>query len=370
MLTRTNCIWCRSTNLLEYFKNDYSSPIASYMEDTCVDFESVPYNIQKCNNCNAYQIKYLADPSNIYKKNHAYSYGSTLTDMCNEFSRFCRESSFSKVIEIGAGNGFLADNIISSNPLLDYTIIDPCYFGNTENRRIIPTFIEDYDTHDSSNDTVIFSHVFEHFFEPLKIIEKLNAMPNLHNVFLNMPNLELYLQNKTFHVLNTEHTYFVENQFLIDFFALHGFILNKKTLFKEHSVFFHFVKSETPIQCTLKNSNADILIHNFFSHIEQITTLINTLVQDGPIYMWPCSMHSQFLLNFGIKQENIKALLDNSKEKIGHYLYGFPKLCGSLYDILILNEPSTILLNGGCFNHEIKSMINSVNCDKVKLIFI
>jgi hypothetical protein len=371
MSKRIHCIWCNSTDLSDFFETDYSTPIASYIEDELNTPEQIPYNVQKCNQCLSYQIKYVADPAKVYKKNHAYSYGTTLTEMCILFSDMITSSDIHSILEVGAGNGYLADKILKAKPTLNYEIIDPQYIGNRENRTIINSFIENYDTTASLHDTIVLSHVFEHFYEPLTILNTFKSMKNLKHIFLNMPNLELYVQKNTFHVLNTEHTYFVENDFLEAFFRINGFKLEKKLFFKEHSVFFHFVKTDTQIdQVQLINKNSVELIQNFFNYIKDITNKLNQTTDGNPIYMWPCSMHTQFILNFGVNTNLITALLDNSSDKIGQYLYGFSKQCLSFEAIISLNKPSTIILNGGCFNVEIEKMLATRQCDNIKFIYV
>jgi hypothetical protein len=371
-IIRTHCIWCNSSNLSNLFETDYSTPVASYMIKEDTDFESIEYNVQKCEECLSFQTKYLVDLSILYKENHAYSYGSTLKEMCIQFSEFIRSMpDVSNILEIGAGNGFLADTILAKMKELNYLIIDPCYFGNKENRVIVNNIIENCDLQNFKQDTVIFSHVFEHFYEPVKIISLLKSMSNLKNIFLNMPNLELYLEKNTFHVLNTEHTYFVENDFLENFFLSYGFKLEKKCVFKEHSVFFHFVKVESDnMNIILKNRRSLELVSGFFDRIKELIRSINESNDGNPIYMWPCSMHTQFILNFSKDSKTSISLLDNSPDKIGRYLYGFHKPCMALEDVISSNIPSTIILNGGCFNDEIKTMLLNRKTNNIKLIYV
>jgi hypothetical protein len=372
MIIRNVCIWCNSKSLTDYFKDNYSTPIASYMQENLTEFEIIPYNVQKCEECKSYQIKYLAEVYKVYKYNHAYSYGSTLKEMCNVFSKFILlNSGIKSILEIGAGNGFLADIITKNNKDISYTIVDPSYFGNKDNKIIINSIIEEYNTENCNNDTVIMSHVFEHFYEPVKIINILKAIKNLKNVMLNMPNLELYLKNNTFHVLNTEHTYFIENSFLEDIFRIHGYKLHNKLFFKEHSVFFHFIRMDelTTIDKPI-NVNSTELVSSYFNKIHNLENIISLKKNNNPVYLWPCSMHSQFLLNFWKDPEVIKGLLDNSPDKIGKYLYGFKIPCISFKYILDLNIPSIVILNGGCFNVELETILSSPKYNNIEFIIV
>ena len=81
--------------------------------------------------------------------------------------------------------------------------------GNlNEKHTIINDFFEnvDYKKYNDSN-TIIISHVFEHFYNPIEILGKLQNNLNIENILLVWPDLEYYKDNNTRHILNTEHTF-------------------------------------------------------------------------------------------------------------------------------------------------------------------
>lgn len=155
-MQRTECIWCESKDLSDLWADDRQIPVASYTTEVPEPGLWLPLNVQRCGQCSAYQVKTLGDPAVVYGKNHAYSYGSTLRDMCQEFTAFLGDAG-SNILEIGGGNGFLADMILTKRPGVQYTIVDPSYFGSTENRTIVPCFFEDYASVDTP-DTLVMSH--------------------------------------------------------------------------------------------------------------------------------------------------------------------------------------------------------------------
>ena len=67
-------------------------------------------------------------------------------------------------------------------------------------------------------------------------------------------------------------------------------------------------------------------------------------------------MFSQYLIAFGIKQEQIESVLDNDPCKIGHRLYGT-----SLYthspSILKEKQQPIVILKAGVYTEEIKENI-------------
>lgn len=340
-MLRTECIWCGSRDLSDIFPVERLIPIASYTTEAPKPGVWIPLNVQRCSQCFGHQVKTLGDPAIVYGKNHAYSYGTTLRDMCKEFTVFLG-SSGTNILEIGGGNGFLADMILAERPEIGYTIVDPSYFGSTERRSIAPCFFEDY-LPSGSPDTLVMSHVFEHIYCPRKVLE---AIPkSVTAVFLNFPDLESYVRNETFHVLNPEHTFFVENQFLVKTFQRYGFRCTKQQSFRRHSVFFQFERTTPSEPESYTNLRADALIAQYFQSIGRKVAEIQAAPE--PVYLWPCSMHSQYVLSFGVDVSRIRGFLDNCEAKHGTYLYGYSIPC------LPFDANQTPVLLGGCFTPEV-----------------
>jgi hypothetical protein len=224
---RKSCIFCKG-NVVTYFSENekYSIPVGSYcIDDLSYNAVFIPFNILKCVECTSFQTKYLGDLNEIYKINHADPCGSIKMKFMTEFSELIfSNSDIHNVLEIGAGNGILSDILLNKRDY-NYTIVDPSYFGNTANKNIVKDYFENIEV--TNIDTIIISHVFEHFYEPLKILEKLKQS-NIKYLYLNYPDLESYIKDGTYHVLNTEHTFYTDNKFLIDLFNNHGFELVKR----------------------------------------------------------------------------------------------------------------------------------------------
>lgn len=349
---RTECIWCASTELTDILPDGLKIPVASYTTEIPDPGVWIPLNVQRCGKCFAHQLKTLGDPALVYGKNHAYSYGSTLRDMCTEFTEFIG-SQGSDILELGGGNGFLADMLLASRPDRHYTIVDPSYFGATNNRAIVPCFFEDY-TPTGAPDTFIMSHVFEHIYCPRKVLAAIPA--SVQTVFLNFPDLETYLQNETFHVLNPEHTFFVQNDFLVKTFERYGFKCVNRKSFRNHSVFFEFRRAEPLEPSDYTNPLADALVAKYFADIAKRVEEIRTTPE--PVYLWPCSMHTQYILSFGVDHRRIQGIFDNCVAKHGTFLYGYSIPC-----IPFDSSKSPVLL-GGCFTREVtSSQFASLGCN-------
>jgi len=391
---REICLFCDSPldDSQKYFEKDLEIPIAVY----CVDKskwdrvgegdremgdrekgEWIPYNISICNTCSTPQTLYLGDLNEVYKINHADSTGSIMKNMHYEFMEMIKnyKGEITNFLEIGSSKGELADLILSSNEFnnKDYYIIEPNFFGVPDGKKILLGFYEDIDDKVIPANTLIISHVFEHFYRPMEILNKIANNHNIEHIFLAFPDLQYYVHNNVLHVLNTEHTYYVENSFLVDLFASKGFVLKDPLKFyKGHTVFMHFSYSKESKESkgclllgdTVKHRNRDNVINSidkYFSDIKSSVNLFNKFLDKSDSkynYIFPCSIHSIFLLTFGLDLKKLSGMLDNSPNKIGKTVYGTDLLCHSFKKIVEnVQDDVSIILNGGVFNAEVMESI-------------
>lgn len=338
----------------------------------------MPFQVMDCQDCHTHQLRYFGNPDIIYNY-EANSHGSIRSSMNEVFSKFVTEDpSISSILEIGAGHGDLADQILSINCNLSYTIVDPTYSGSESQRTIIRSFIELVPRESIQVDTIVMSHVFEHFYNPNMILKMFQEIPSIQTICLNMPDLDAYIQQENYHVLNPEHIYYIERNFLMALFEKHGFETQVYSFHENHSVFYRFrrftpITSKTcsslmsnprPPSYSLKNIHATTQVYAFFEAIQTRIQIIQTELEkhpERPFYIWPCSMHTTYLLSLGLNPNRVTAILDNAPHKIGQYLYGFQKECQSFSSILETNEPIFILLNGGCYNAEIQIATQNPN---------
>ena len=167
-------------------------------------------------------------------------------------------------------------------------------------------------------------------------------------------------KKRTYHVLNPEHTYYVNNNFIIALFQKYGFDILEKHNYKEHSVFFIFKRSSQIInQLQLYNTNSKELITSYYNSIYTLINKINVHLHSSDNnnlknYIWPCSMHTLYLFTLGLDSNLFTNILDNSPAKINKYIYGHKLLCKSFTEIASnTTDYITIIINGGCFNKEL-----------------
>jgi len=364
---RKNCIFCENELRKDFFSNDLNNYVAHYSVNQDAnndDMQNIPFNVCVCDYCKTPQLKYLGDLNEIYKLNHADSTGKIMNSLHREnLSLILKyKDSITNIIEIGSSKGILADEVIK-NIDLTYYIIEPSYFGDINDKKIIiPDFYENVDDSVINANTMVISHVFEHFYQPMEILNKISNNKKIENFFLVFPDLEYYINNDVLHVLNTEHTFYVDNQFLINLLKHVGFDLIEQRNHENHSVLFYFKRNDSEInnnKIDFKNTNYDLDI--YYSKIKNTVDKFNTVMyknKDKEIYLWPASIHSLYLLNFGLKIEGVTGFLDNSKLKIGKKMYGTNLTVFDFKDKVTEKDDNVIILvSGGVFNREVQHQL-------------
>lgn len=359
---RERCIFCNEQLKTTYFSKDYETFSGHYMVPLDYDPKSmhqIPYNIYICDTCKTVQTKYLGDLNEIYKFNHNDSTGKIYTQLHILVSEMISKykENIHNIIEIGGSCGVLADYIIEKINT-DYYIIEPSYWGGQHNKKhIIPDFYENVDDSKIDANTIIISHVFEHFYEPMTILEKICKNTNIKYFFLILPDLEYAINNQVLNVLNTEHTYYVDNTFLINVFDLYGFHLVEKHNHENHSILFYFEKRyPTRINTSITFFNHNYSLENYFNPVLHKIKYIQEIVNKSEysnVYIWPASVHTILLFSLGLDTSIITGLLDNSKIKIGSKQYGTNLPIYSMTEKM--DENCLIFLNGGVFNSEINT---------------
>jgi len=354
---RKHCIFCHGESLLTCFQVDKSIPMGNNVVYEKRDsFYTMPYNIQQCSNCLSFQTKYLADVHILYENAFAGAYGSIRSTHNTLFSSFIAENiNATSLCEIGAGNGELSD-ILLEHKEVPYTIIDPSFCGKKDKKKILSTYFEESKETDISANTIIMSHVFEHFYNPLDILKKLESLQSIEFIYLSFPDLESFIQDGTYLVLTPEHTFYIDTSFLIRLFEQYGFSLQRRYTHVNHSVFLEFYRTVSPVEKQIIRHDSSVTkrVHRFFTNLESSIQRVNTARnKDIPCYIWPCSMHSIFCLSLGLPKDSILNVLDNSPLKIGNYLFGYNILCRSFKEVIQSQEKKTILLAGGCYTKEI-----------------
>lgn len=359
---RTECVACRGSQFTPYFENDYTTSLSLGFSDTPSEEVYMPFNVLVCDTCKAVQTKYLGNLSIIYSKNHADYTGSLKLEMRQMFADFITEKNNTNgIMEVGGCDESLS-LCLREKIKTTYTIVEPSFTGNSEGITLINDYIENVDITSFPVDTIVMSHIFEHLYKPMEILEKISKSANIKYVYLNHPDFEYNVKNDVYVVLNSEHIYYIEYDVLISYFEKYGFLLEKRYNYDNHSIFLSFKRfTETRLfdEIRLINKNTVKDISNFFRNMQTIVNKLHHIIKETPTkkyYMWPASAHSISLFACGFDTTLLSGLLDNSPNKIGKYLHSYNLYCSSFKEVLENKDPDSCVIVGGAGNY-IKDII-------------
>lgn len=356
---------CKKTEFETFFKNDYTSGLSFSFSEIEDDGVWIPFNIVACSECHTVQTKYIADIDILYKNNHVDAFGSTKSEVLDDFTKFIvKNKAIGGIIEVGTPAPDLANRILKEYST-DYTIIEPSFVGDKGNIKIIDSFIENVDFLSLKGNTLVMSQVFEHLYDPPCILEKLSNI-NLEYLYLSHPNFTYFCRNDVYNILNVEHIAYYEEEFLCDLMKTYGFYIEEKDLFKQHAIFFKFTRKHRDTTIQLKNVSALEDTRRYFNTMIQRIEKINTLMRENKdlkFYLWPASAHTIATLTMGLDTTRVSGLLDNSPNKIGKKLVGYKLPCYSFEEILRNTDP-TIRIVIGCSGNYINELSIS-HSDKI-----
>jgi hypothetical protein len=370
---RDKCIFCTSINLTTLFDKNYKTSLSLGMYNN-INNESyfMPYNVIICNECNSTQNKYIGDLSIVYDSNHIDDYGTTKNKKHERFCNFISDNTFiNGIVEVGSCNGVLANKLLT-HINTDYTIIEPSYIGSNSSIKIIKDYFENVDLININANTIIMSDVFEHFYNPIDILNKIKNSPNIKYIYLNHPDFDYSIKNDIYINLNCEHTFLIEHQFLFNLFNNYGFRLTRNHNFENFSLFIEFEKMQigSIIETPLYNYNTNAESKKYFLKLIHTVSKINFYMHsnfDKNFYIWPMSIHSIPLFTMGLNYKKLSGILDNSPNKIGKYMYGYNLLCSSLDELIQNGTENDCVFISGAGNY-IKEL--DLSNTKIKIIFI
>lgn len=304
----------------------------------------------------------VLDPNLIYLDYHnPGTVGKTWKDHHKNLFKFVSLDSYLNVLEIGGSSGLLAHNFCATDRKFNWTIIEPSSIRSVIDNRV--KFIKGFfETHDFNKkfDTIVHSHCFEHSYNPLQFLTKVNSLLETNGLhYISIPNLRHSLENGYLNALNFEHVYYVDERIMEYLLTKSGFrILEVVT--NEHSIFIKSIKDSNVVTKDTDFSYIKPLFEKYISNIKKDVLSINLSIKDRPFYVFGAHMFAQYLINFGLNQKQIISLLDNDPLKHNLRLYGTTHWVKSPECLREVNNP-VVVVRCGAYSQEIKESLLSIN---------
>lgn len=290
------------------------------------------------------------DPKLIYISQHNSSIGKTWQDHNHQFAKHVLDKEKEYVVDIGGGTGNIYKNYVALNPNVQWKIIDlnPC---DTENSNLSivkglydPKYIKE-------NDTVITSHFIEHLANIREFLTDLRSKNPKYHIF-SLPNFKEYSKSNYSATIMFEHPHYLTEEYLDYILSSTGWEVVDKQYYKKHSIFFTTRPSEAKELDVKLNCSLEIM--SFLNYIKSKAESL----KDKKFYVFGAHFTYYYLLNMGIKEEQIIAVVDNDPLKQNKRMYGTNTKVISFQEV---PEGSDVLVEMGPYNEEIKSSIKNVN---------
>ena len=325
-----------------------------------------------CRACGTIQLEKLVPLAQLYDENHNDAVGKTWQDHNESFCKFIGRYHPVNVLEIGGGSGKIARAFLSQDgaALSSWTLLEPNPILNFTDGKLslIKAWLSELSAGDCHNtDTVVHSHVLEHFYSPESEIARIASLfPRGHQMIFSVPDLKSWLKAKFFNALMFEHSYLLDESVLFYLMAKHGYEAKGSERFRDHSIFYCFQKvseRQTAVLPVQAAPNAELFkayIDYCKSETQAIAAQIAKLPADSAVYLFGAHIFSQILLHFGLAENSLKGVLDNSNGKKGKRLYGHGL---QVYDPAIIRDDAkpVVVLRAGTYNAEISKQLLSLN---------
>lgn len=312
------------------------------------------------------QLSKLVPLDLLYMEQHLNPLGKTWNEYNEAFSEFVINESKSDIIEIGSGNGMIANLLLEKNPNLNLTCVEPNpTFKEKSRLKIIKSFFtSNFKEKLDTNSTIIFSQLYEHIYDPQEFLDQISFfLPIGGKMVFAYPQLEHWFKNKFTNAINFEHMMLMTDYYVDFFLENSGFIIKEKISYKNHSHFYVVEKVQDPLvhrDFTKENrySFYKEMFQDFIKHHTDMVKKINAKTQksESPLFLFGGHIFSQFLIQFGLQVDKIINILDNSPIKQNKRLYGTNLEVVSPQILRDYDNP-TVILKAGVYNEEIKKDI-------------
>ena len=289
------------------------------------------------------------DPNKIYLSQHNSSIGKTWEEHNSEFSKYILKYEDTSIVDIGGGSGNIYKSYSKHNPGVKWKIIDLNPTVDETKVEVIRGFFKPEQIREG--ETVITSHFIEHLQDLKGFLISLRSKNPKYHIF-TLPNFKKYAQNNYSATLMFEHPHYLTEEYLSYILSLTGWRIIEKKYYKDHSIFFSTEPAEETEVESKFDFSSDII--NFLDYIKDRAESIKKF---DKFYVFGAHFTYYYLLNMGISESQIIAVVDNDISKQGRRMYGTNTKVIGPSEII---PGSKIIVEMGPYNDEIKSVLKDV----------
>lgn len=360
---KKQCLICNKSNLHEFL--NYEMPVFMGVVQNKNLFSTEKMIFEQCNNCKNIQIKNNIDLKLLYKNNHNIGLvGNIWVDHYKQFSKFIKKIIINKkIIEISDPSCKIAKLCKNFD---EWCIIEP----NPENNIILPNkvkIIKKFLTNDltinSKYDVLIHSHFLEHvvnLHDFMKQSDKL--LIDGGYLCFSIPNFDYLIQKNTCpsNILHFEHTFYLNKNIIQFILNSYGYKFVECKKFKNHSIFFKFIKTNKIKKNKVKiKSIKNKIIKNYNKSLVKIKKINKIINKYNKIYIFGAHVNTQFYIYNGLN--TITGILDNSPHKENKFLYGTNYKVKNPNILKNKKNIAVICSHTGPYYKEIKNQLNAIN---------
>lgn len=313
------------------------------------------------------QLNKLIPPNILYDKHHnSGMIGNIWENHHQIFFEFINRRKVGNVLEIGGASGNLSKRFLSISDNIFWENIEPGKHSNSDDRvKLINEYFENY-KFSKKYDTIIHSHVFEHIYEPIKFLKKVNdVLKDDGYHYISIPNMKHWLSNNYSNTLMFEHTFYVDEDVLETLLNISGFDVIDK-LSNNHSIYICCKKTHPSYNIKYESEIIKDMFMNYVNFLISDVDKIKGDISNKKVYAFGAHIFTQMILNLGVDEANIISVLDNDKQKQGKRLYG-SNLFVKSPTILEGEDEPIVILRCGSYAEEIKESLLRIN-KKIKFI--
>lgn len=312
------------------------------------------------------QIDKLIPLDILYQSQHVDWVWKVWNDYYSEFANYININAEWNLLEIWWWMWKLAIEVLKDNKVDDYTIIEPNPLINEKDRLSIIKWFFNWDTKiDKKINTVVFSQVLEHIYEPTKFIDNIfTFLDKWEKLIFAYPNLKLWLEKSYTNAINFEHCMFLTDFFVDVILKRSGFKILDKTFYNEHSIFYtcYKDKKDNNIQYENKYNEYKTIFKDYIEYYNKMIEKLNSKISwfDGNIYLFWWHIFSQHLISCWLNKDKITCILDNSDLKNWKRLYWTPFKVEKP-EIIRWKNKVAVILKAAIYQDEIRKQLLEIN---------